>query len=148
MSGRYFVYGASTALVSRLVSAVVIASYGILLAIRAGGSPDPAQIDQFADLMGIWPGPLVTVGLTIVTGVLVARQQPTSRRHMLTMVVSSAVVDALIRVVSGGKVSAFLWAIVVLFTGALAGEWSLRRHRAQRRDSGHDQVIRTLANDD
>lgn len=71
---RLLITGLAIVLISFLIIMVATIVYAFVLAFKARGAPDQEMISQFAEWLGIWLTPILTLVLTYLGAALVARK--------------------------------------------------------------------------
>ncbi len=71
---RAVLTGIAAVVIAFLVLMLVATVYAFILAVREQGAPDTEMISQFAEWLGMWLSPLLTIVLAFFGGMLVARK--------------------------------------------------------------------------
>lgn len=71
---RALITGIAAVLIAFLIILLVATVYAFVLAFKDRGAPDAEMIGQFAEWLGMWLSPLLTIILSFFSGILVARK--------------------------------------------------------------------------
>ena len=109
---------------------LVITAYGFILAFQARGAPDQARIQEFAGQVSPWGGPVVTVLLTFIAGIWVARKvKAVNSLQGLLVGLMVAVIGVIVSFISsqGMGLLDFMWFILIVVAGWFGGSLAGRR---------------------